>query len=949
MAEPNNPQTPPSDVPVPNPLGDLAVTHTAPPTDGPAVPGPLTITRMPEDSRARLTLSGTQFGRDTAPEEPGWPRTSQVPGYEILGVLGRGGMGVVYRARHLKLERLVALKLLPYTDPAATARERFAAEARAVARMQHPNIVQVFEIGEFDGAPFVALELVAGGTLAARVAQNLLPPRDAAALVATLARAVQYAHDAGVVHRDLKPTNILLTESGEPKIADFGLAKELAGDSGLTVSGAVIGTPSYMPPEQARGELAAIGPAADVYALGAILYDLLTGRPPFKGATVAETLQQVTGAEPAAPTGLQPSVPRDLETVCLKCLQKDPARRYASARELAEDLGRYLTGEPIRARPVGARERVWRWCKRNQRVAALLAAVFTLLILVAAGAVVAAVVFRGQNRVIADQRDENARQRDENARQRDEIADREAKVLEQQRIAQRRARAFARAVDGFANEAPAIIDGHPLGSAPLQDLLKLSIRLSREAREEAGEEYFGTGGEMTTYIRQGHLAKTLGRIDEAEKHYEAAFQLAEQNFRTRPSGRHGVHAGNFALLIGQRAGMLRIRAETRAGWNEREKAREMFAEAVKLHHESIALFRRVVNEPEMRDIHIGEARAWLGGGFFELAETHRLSVPAFDTPAEKRAAWEAARAAAKESEAQFAAGLAVDWKDSAHRVERSRLRQALAVHELARAADKLEELAAGSFFAQLTEVCAFRAEADAAYQRCFELFDQLVKDTPKNLLHRINFAKLAADQGYFLMMKLRDGKRAEVAFRAAVEQNRRVGRPPELNHYHSTMGSNLYQQGVAEQYAGDKIRAQELFRRCVAVWEEQLREAIRMSSEKSLYTLYPRIRLMFAQARAGDHARAAAFATELRKDWDKDGDKLSYAAQGFALAAAAPDAGELATAYRDKAFDALTRAVEVGYANVTEIERDPDYDPLRGDPRFAPLVEKARANAEKKK
>ena len=260
-------------------------------------------------------------------------RTVHVPGYDILEVLGRGGMGVVYKARHLALGRVVALKMVLAADHAGPeALARFRAEAAALARLQHPHIVQIFEVGEQDGRPYFALEFVDGGSLAAKVKGTPWEPRRAAALAETLARAVHAAHERQVVHRDLKPANVLLTGDGTPKITDFGLAKTLDADDGLSRTGQVVGTPSYMPPEQAAGKTKEIGPASDVYALGAILYELLTGRPPFKGPTSLDTLHQVLADEPAPPRRLNSRAPRDLETVCLKCLEKQPGRRYASAR-----------------------------------------------------------------------------------------------------------------------------------------------------------------------------------------------------------------------------------------------------------------------------------------------------------------------------------------------------------------------------------------------------------------------------------------------------------------------------------------------------------------------------------------------------------------------------------------------------------------------------------------
>jgi hypothetical protein len=296
-----------------------------------------------------------------------------VPGYEILGELGRGGMGVVYQARHQRLDRVVALKMILAGGHAGAAElARFRTEAEAIARLQHPNIVQIHEVGEHDGLPYFSLEFCPGGSLHNKLNGTPLPTRAAATLVGKLARAMHAAHEKGVIHRDLKPANVLLAEDGTPKVTDFGLAKKLD-EAGQTQPGAVMGTPSYMAPEQAGGKSKEIGRACDTYALGAILYECLTGRPPFKAATPLDTILQVVSDEPVPPTQLQPRTPKDLETICLRCLQKEPDKRYASALALADDLGRFLRGEPVLARPVGAWERALKWARRRPTTAALVA------------------------------------------------------------------------------------------------------------------------------------------------------------------------------------------------------------------------------------------------------------------------------------------------------------------------------------------------------------------------------------------------------------------------------------------------------------------------------------------------------------------------------------------------------------------------------------------------
>jgi serine/threonine protein kinase/WD40 repeat protein len=382
---------------------------------------------LEDDTTRIIDPAGPDRPEGRGPAAPCVAARPTVPGYQILGVLGRGAMGVVYKALHRRLGRTVALKMVvggSHARPEDLV--RFLSEAELAARLQHPHIVQIYEVGTHEGLPFFTLEYLDGGTLAARLEGKPLAPHEAAALLLPLATAVHHAHQHGVLHRDLKPANILLQREegrgarGEeegtrdegrgareprasplaprpsslssspsplvPKIADFGLAKLVGVGPGLTQTGTVLGTPSYMAPEQATGKDAEVGPAADVYSLGAILYDMLTGRPPFVGATSFDTLAQVLEQEPVPPARLQPGVPRDLETICLACLQKSPARRYASAAALADDLGRFLEGRPVQARRIGVAGRVWRWSRRNPGWAATLATVAGLLLTIAIGA-----------------------------------------------------------------------------------------------------------------------------------------------------------------------------------------------------------------------------------------------------------------------------------------------------------------------------------------------------------------------------------------------------------------------------------------------------------------------------------------------------------------------------------------------------------------------------------
>ncbi len=511
-----------------------------------------------------------------------------MPGYEILGELGRGGMGVVYKARQRRLNRVVALKMIlagDYAGPDAV--ERIMAEAEIVARLQHPNIVQIYAIGDCDGRPYVELEYVAGGSLGDRLDGTPWPPRAAARLVESLALAMAEAHRMGIIHRDLKPANILMTDDGTPKITDFGLAKSLEKESGLTRTESILGSPRYMAPEQAEGHTREVGPSADVYALGTSLYELLTGRPPFVAPTVLATLDLVKNAEPVAPRRLQPTLSSDLETICLKCLRKEPAERYESADALAKDLTRYLNGEPILARPTSSWERGIKWVCRRPSLAALVV-VSTLSILATAGG---ALWYRGdlkRQRDLAERREGAVRAQvqhylllgEEAIRRADWVAAKTqltsalalgrteprlvqirhavTKMLEQTdlKIAERTSREAARvrfeAFQRYYDEA-VFYQSEYTGLDP-----RANLRASRGAARHALEQY------DRQEMNQSQLALATDHLDSAEvaavsaRYYELVLVLAEATAQLLP-GEDAAAQAHRALDILDEARRTRMR------------------------------------------------------------------------------------------------------------------------------------------------------------------------------------------------------------------------------------------------------------------------------------------------------------------------------------------------------------------------------------------------------
>jgi tetratricopeptide (TPR) repeat protein/predicted Ser/Thr protein kinase len=436
------------------------------------------------------------------------------PGYEILAELGRGGMGAVYKAWQFSLKRVVALKLIradAYANAGAAA--RFHGEAEAAARFQHPNIVHVYEVGEHEGSGFLVLEYVAGGGLDRKLSGSLQDPHDSARLIETLARAIHYAHQRGIVHRDLKPANVLLTEDGVPKITDFGLAKLLERDQALTQVGELLGTPSYMAPEQIRGLPHQITPATDVYALGAILYEMLTGRPPFKGTTPLSTLEQVSSHEPLSPSKIQRHVPRDLETICLKCLAKDPRRRYNSAQELADDLRRFLDRQPILARPTPPWERAWKWARRRPGAA-------TALVFTAAAVLLAAVVGVYYNARL--------RAAVQTARAAERAADASASAaLEERNLALKALKQLVFDVQERLGQTPAT-------RSLRQSLLDTAIAgLEEIARSAAGAP--PDLNQAVAHQKLGDIFRIVNRSADARRHYDRSRQFAEALLAANPA------------------------------------------------------------------------------------------------------------------------------------------------------------------------------------------------------------------------------------------------------------------------------------------------------------------------------------------------------------------------------------------------------------------------------
>jgi serine/threonine protein kinase len=882
----------------------------SPPTLATPVTGTVGRAAASEDA-ALATTDGPSSG--SPPTTPvSWPH---VPGYEIECELGRGGMGVVYRARQTDLQRRVALKMIlagGHASPSQLA--RFRAEARAEARLQHPNIVQVYEIGEHNGVPYFSLEYVDGGNLGQWAGRQPQPPRDAAHLVETLARATNYAHERGVIHRDLKPANILLSFSREhaasasggalaacsrlnealPKIGDFGLAKFVDDESTATRTGTVIGTPSYMAPEQALGRQRDIGPATDVYSLGAILYELLVGRPPFLAATMIDTVEQVRTEEPVAPTRLQPKLPRDLETICLKCLHKDARRRYARALELAEDLRRFLAGEPIQARPARTAERLWRWCQRNPRVAGLTAAVALLLIAITAGALAFAYQIDRKQRETEDAR---------------ATADRNA---EQALAESQRADASAREADARYNmalDALNVVVGRmqtQLEDTPGTEhvrtlLLQAAMDVLRKNVDQGDSSGLGQRAMASAHMVMGNILwakQDPAARKEAVKEYETCHSILIKLYEANPDSDKA--AGNYAMSLGKQGD---LDADLRQDF---QSARTRYYEALAI-QEDLVLHARPKQE-----VPLVERKASLANSYERLAAiAEQIGPDAQDDPV---AMLEKARKLREE----------VAREDPAHG------RRALGhVHYLLgeRKWKRHQETEAEKHY-------------DAALTQCVAA----VREDPHSLKAKSELFNLCGNAGDNLLLH-GDTALARKYYSAALGPSEQLAAIDGRPAVHRILSQNYYRMATACLRLNDRAAAESYYNQCLGV-----REKLYAIDSKNTGIF---IDVMIARARCRQVDRAVALAEDLQRRQPRNPALLYQVACCYALCSDAVVHGkqpaEITTEDRARqeqyarlAVTALRAARASGYKDVRNLEVEPDLDAIRSDSGFDSFMREFR-------
>lgn len=850
--------------------------------------------------------------------------------YLILGELGRGGMGVVYKARHRKLNRIVALKMiLANKHSSSEALQRFIAEARAVAKLQHPGIVQIFDIGEDQGLPYFSLEFVDGKDLHKDL--NGLPrdPKRSAEIVEQLCIAMQYAHDNKLLHRDLKPANILLDKNGKPKISDFGLAKSVDGENSTATSdGTIMGSPSYMSPEQARGENSSMTPRSDLYSLGAILYQMLTARPPFVSERPLDTVLQVISNEPVTPGRLQPGLPVDIETICMKAMQKDPAARYSSCSDLAADLRRFINGEPILARPVGRVERAWRWCKRNPRVAipSTLASVFIM-----ATAVIStwawfetsaqASVIAVQKKNVEKQRDEAERQRDiadeqrvialaneEKAKKEREEADRQRTIANQQKVLAEEKEELARKQANLALQniqfVVTEIDSS-LKKQPGSNDLRISIleAVSKKWDELDVELTGGTRGEAipTLMALRQKIAVAfyeLDKLEEADREFEKLYTMGKERIEIK--GRTDAARINLAKI-----GMFWSPVKNRLA-RDPEAARQLL-------QSSIALVRETLNDPhpQPESPSKNEILELLG----TLLQNEGVDLLDQGRLPETSAAFQEALDSMEivltniRSEPGFAE-LTNDQKDSK-----------TAGRQISR-----DKSAIG-----LAYVVLRLGETD----RSIALYEQVIASRREIFVRRPTMLpiklELAGQLSLYAqsLIWLNQPEKADPLIRESVTLFEELySADPQKADYKRQLSTSIYRMATLRDIQGHAGESLSLFERSRKIREELFAAS---ADEKNS------INLMLAEARVGNTEAAVKLIDELGDSQNKDGEIHLERARALAQLSRKLE-GEQKTKFNDDALTALERSVTEGYSDPYRVKVENDLLPLHDTDRFRGVV-----------